>query len=119
MEGGQALGLDLQKVSRQDSSRNTHALEHGPSQKRVSFLLQVDREQVKLCVPTLLLGRISNEDPTFLSASPNAGARTIKGSSVQSEANDGVRCMGGITQKRIETLSSEADMRRIVFIGNN
>jgi hypothetical protein len=46
------LGLDLQKVSRQDSSRNTHALEHGPSQKRVSFLPQVDREQLKLCVPT-------------------------------------------------------------------
>lgn len=51
-EGGQALGLDLQKVSRQDSSRNTHALEHGPSQKRVSFLSQVDREQLKFCVPT-------------------------------------------------------------------
>ena len=51
-EGGQALGLDLQKVSRQDSSRNTHALEHGPSQKRVSFLPQVDRQQLKLCVPT-------------------------------------------------------------------
>jgi len=31
------LGLDLQKVSRQDSSRNTHALEHGSSQKRVGL----------------------------------------------------------------------------------
>jgi hypothetical protein len=50
-EGGQALGLDFQKVSRQDSSRNTHALEHGLSQKRVSFLPQVDREQLKLCAP--------------------------------------------------------------------
>ena len=113
------MGLDLQKVSRQDSSRNTHALEHGSSQKRVSFLPQVDREQLKLCVPTCLLGRISNEDLTLLSASPNAGARTVEGSGVQSEANEGVRCMGGITQKKMERLSSEADMRRIVFMGNN
>jgi hypothetical protein len=30
-EGGQALGVDLQKVSRQDTSRNTHALEHSLS----------------------------------------------------------------------------------------
>jgi hypothetical protein len=41
-EGGQALGVDLQKVSRQDSSRNMHVLEHGPSQKRVGFLPQVN-----------------------------------------------------------------------------
>jgi hypothetical protein len=51
-EGGQALGLDLQKVSRQNLSRNTYTLEHGSFQKRVSFLPQVDREQLKLCMPT-------------------------------------------------------------------
>ncbi|KAG9227979.1 hypothetical protein BJ875DRAFT_289885 [Amylocarpus encephaloides] len=50
---------------------------------------------------------------------PNAGARTVEGSGVQSEANEGVRCIGGISQKKIERLSSEVDMRRIVFIGNN
>jgi hypothetical protein len=85
-EGGQALGLDLQKVSRQDSSRNTHALEHGPSQKRVSFFPQVDTLQLKLCVPTCprhLLGGMSNEDLILLSASPDAGAETVEGSGVQ------------------------------------
>lgn len=84
-ERGQALGLDLQKVSKQDSERNTHALEHGSSQKRVSFLSQVDREQLKLCVPTCLLGRISNEDLILLSASPNGGAYMVDESDVQSE----------------------------------
>ncbi|KAG0131311.1 hypothetical protein HOY82DRAFT_608273 [Tuber indicum] len=72
------------------------ALKHASSQKRVSFLPQVDREQLKLCVPTCLLERISNEDLIRRSASPNAGARTVEGSGVQSEANEGVRCMGGI-----------------------
>jgi hypothetical protein len=68
-----------------------HALEYSSSQKRVSFLPQVDREQLKLCVPTCLLGRISNEGIILLSAGHNAGARTVKGSSVQSEANERVR----------------------------
>jgi hypothetical protein len=87
-EGRQALGLDLQKVSRQDLSCNMHALEHSSSQKRVSFFPQVDREQLKLCLPTCLK-RISNKDLILLLASPNAGARMVEGSGVQSKANKG------------------------------
>jgi hypothetical protein len=41
-EGGQAFGLDFQKVSRQDLSRDTYMLEHGPFQKRVSLPPGVD-----------------------------------------------------------------------------
>ena len=40
------------------------------------------------------LGRISNEDFILLSASPNAGARTVEGSAVQSEANEGGQMHG-------------------------
>jgi hypothetical protein len=35
MEGGQALEVDLQEVSRQDSGRSTHALDHGTIQHRI------------------------------------------------------------------------------------
>jgi hypothetical protein len=33
-ERGQVLGVDLWQVPRQDSARNTYALEHGPAQSR-------------------------------------------------------------------------------------
>jgi len=42
-----------------------------------------------------------------------------RGSGVQSEANEGGQMHDGISQKKMERLSSEADMRRIVFLGNN
>lgn len=51
-----------------------------------------------------------------------AVAGRLRGSGVHGEANEGVRtvrCMGGISQKKIERLSSEVDMMRIVFMGNN
>ena len=51
-EGGQVLGLDLRQVPRQDSGRSTHALDHGTAQSQMSFLSQVDRRRLKLCVPT-------------------------------------------------------------------
>jgi hypothetical protein len=44
-----------------------------------------------------LLGRISDEDLILLPASPNTGAHPVKGSGVQSEANEGVRCMDRIS----------------------
>jgi hypothetical protein len=52
---GQVLGVDLRQVPRQDSGRSTHALDHGTAQSRVSFLPQVDRQQLKPCVPTCRL----------------------------------------------------------------
>jgi hypothetical protein len=47
------------------------------------------------------------------------GARTVEGSGVQGEGVGDIRCIGGIPQKKMERLLSEADMRRIVFIGND
>jgi hypothetical protein len=57
-ERGQVLGMDLWQVPRQDSTRNTYALEHGLAQRRLDFLQQVDRQQLKLCVPTCPLASV-------------------------------------------------------------
>ena len=78
----------------------------------------MDREQLKLCLPTYL-GRISNKDLILLSASSNTEVYTVKGSGIQSEANKGVRYIGGILRKKIERLLSETDIKHIIFIGNN
>jgi hypothetical protein len=51
-EGGQVLGVDLRQVPRQDSACSAHALEHDTAQRQVGFLVQVDGQQLKLCVPT-------------------------------------------------------------------
>ena len=74
----------------------------------------MDREQLKLCLPTYL-GRISNEDLILLSASPNAGARTVKGSGVQSEANEGGQMHGwNITEENGElVIGSRHEAHRI------
>jgi hypothetical protein len=59
------------KFPRQDSGRSTHALDNGTAQSQISFLPQVDRQQLKLCVPICpshLLGGISNEDLVLQSA---------------------------------------------------
>ena len=50
------MGIDLQEIPRQDSGRSTHALGHGTAQSQISFLPQVDRQQLKLYVPTCLEG---------------------------------------------------------------
>ena len=42
-EGGQALGLDIQMVSREDSFCNAQALEYISFQKRVEFHPRVDK----------------------------------------------------------------------------
>ena len=92
IQGGQVLELDLQGVPRQDSGRSTHALDYGTAQSQMSFFPQMDgSSSSSMCplVPRPLLGRISDEDLIILSASPNAGAHPVKGSGVQSEANEG------------------------------
>ena len=45
-EGGQVLGLDLQKVLGQDSGRITQVLEHDPAQSRLAFHPQMDSKQL-------------------------------------------------------------------------
>jgi hypothetical protein len=37
----------------------------------------------------------------------------------KAEGIGGIRCMGVTPQKKMKRLSSEADMRHIVFTGNN
>jgi hypothetical protein len=98
-EGGEALEVDLCQVPRQNSGCNTHALEHDPAQRRIGFLAQVDRRQLKLCVPCLLVpwclpGRMSERDLIPLSASRIAGAGTVEGSGAQSEVNEGDQMHG-------------------------
>jgi hypothetical protein len=82
----------------------------------------VDRQQLKLCA-YLSLGLCWDEylmrTSSFYRRVPTRERGTVEGSGVQSEANEGIRCMDGIPQKKMERLSSEADMRRIVFMGNN
>ena len=51
-ERGQVLVLDLQEVPSQDSGGSTHALGHGTAQSQMSSILHVDKQQLKLCVPT-------------------------------------------------------------------
>jgi len=65
-------------------------------------------------VPTCL-GRIANEGLILLSASPNAGARTVKGSGVQSEANEGGQMYGwNITDENGEVvIGSRHEAHRI------
>jgi hypothetical protein len=65
-----------------------HTLDHGIAQSQMSFLLQwtgSSSSSVCLLVPRPLLGRISDEDLILLSASPNAGARTVEGSGVKDQ----------------------------------
>ena len=87
---GQALGLDRQEVSTQDSGRSTHALDHGTAPIQTS-LSQVDRQQLKLSlfVPRPLLGRISDEDLVLLLASSDAGVGMVEASDVQVEEDRG------------------------------
>jgi hypothetical protein len=84
-ERGQVLGVDLPQIPRQDSARNTYALEHDTAQRRVDFLPQVDRQRLKPCVPTCPLAS-AGTNLVLLSASPAAG--------VQSEEDAGIRCTG-------------------------
>jgi hypothetical protein len=90
IEGGQALGLDLQKFSRQDSSRNTHALEHGSSQKRVGLPRAGGLTALGAHLYIDVCGDKCLQDLILLSASPDAGARTVEGSVVQSEEDRGL-----------------------------
>jgi hypothetical protein len=48
--------MDLQEIPRQDSGRSTHALDHSTAESQISFLPQVDRQQLKLYVSTCLEG---------------------------------------------------------------
>jgi hypothetical protein len=72
---------------------------------------------VCLLAPRHLLGRISDKDLILLSASPDAGARTVEGSGVQGEEDESH--IGETPEKKVERLTSKGDMRCNVFIGNN
>lgn len=78
--------------------------------------MQVDRQQLKLCVPTCPLasaGTKSERNLVLLSASPNAGAVVVERSGVEGEYD------GETPKKKMKRLTSEGDVRRNVFTGNN
>jgi hypothetical protein len=53
---------------------------------------------------------MSKMDPILLSASRIVGAGTVEGSGVQGEEDRRYQMHGGIPQKKMERLSSKADM---------
>lgn len=55
----------------------------------------MDRQQLRLLptCPKPLLGRLYDEELILLSASPDAGARLVEGSGVQSEEDVEIRCI--------------------------
>jgi len=58
-------------------------------------------------------------DLILLSASPNWEHVRSREAAFKARRIGDIRWIDGIPQKKIEKLSSEADMRRIVFMGNN
>jgi len=61
---------------------------------------------------------MSKRDIILLSASPNAGSGSAEGSDLQSDEDRGSDAWMEY-HKKMEMLSSQADMRRNIFIGNN
>ena len=59
---GEAWEWIFGKFLRQDSACNICALEHGPVQRRLGFLAQVDVRQLNLCVSTCPLASTRMND---------------------------------------------------------
>jgi len=122
-EEWQALGLDLQKVSRQDLSRNTARAGtcFSPETNRLPLTGGHASSSSSVCVlvPWYLPGQISERDLIALSASRIAGAGTVEGSGVQGKEDGGYQMhRWNITKENGEVvIESRHKAHRIM--GNN
>jgi len=100
-ERGQVLGMDLQEIPKQDSGRSTHALDHGAAQSQISFLPQVDRQQLKLYVPTCLEG--SAGTTSFYRPVSTTEQVWLREAVFKVRKIGGIRCVGETLEKGIKS----------------